>query len=187
MKKLFTLSILVGCGANPIPVDNINTFSVESATDLPTCDETRTGQLYFLEKEQQFQTCKTSGWVVVEIKGATGVAGASGTTVSAEFYCSKLATRNFAYQSITYSTGDKLIMCSVDLSTATATNVIFYKSTMAGAAISSCLVSADLDTPTSGWWAFSETSGVRKTVYSDSSSGSNGTTVTFATNDCDTY
>ena len=55
-----------------------NVHFAATAADLPTCDEDTNGRLYYVEADNQFQVCKTSGWSVIEIQGEDGVDGVAG-------------------------------------------------------------------------------------------------------------
>ena len=57
-------------------LDDWNVHFAATAADLPTCDEDTNGRLYYVEADNQFQVCKTSGWSVIDIQGADGVDGA---------------------------------------------------------------------------------------------------------------
>ncbi|MED6338029.1 MAG: hypothetical protein VYC12_03280, partial [Candidatus Thermoplasmatota archaeon] len=59
-------------------LDDWNVHFAATAADLPTCDEDTNGRLYYVEADNQFQVCKTSGWTVIDIQGAAGAAGADG-------------------------------------------------------------------------------------------------------------
>ena len=47
-----------------------------TVADLPDCDEITNGRLYYVEDNNQFLVCKTTGWNVIVIQGADGVDGA---------------------------------------------------------------------------------------------------------------
>tara|TARA_B100001559_G_scaffold130314_1_gene109650 strand:- start:2581 stop:4701 length:2121 start_codon:yes stop_codon:yes gene_type:complete len=55
-----------------------NVHFAATAADLPTCDEDTNGRLYYVEADNQFQVCKTSGWTVIDIQGADGSDGMNG-------------------------------------------------------------------------------------------------------------
>ena len=52
-------------------LDDWPTYYVPAATDLPTCDSTTLGRLYYVEADTNFQACMSTGWEVVEIGGST--------------------------------------------------------------------------------------------------------------------
>ena len=49
-------------------------FAVNAA-DLPTCNEDTNGRLYYVESDNEFQVCKSTGWEIISIKGTDGVDG----------------------------------------------------------------------------------------------------------------
>ena len=55
-----------------------NVHFAATAADLPTCDEDTNGRLYYVEADNQFQVCKTSGWSVIDIQGSDGQVGVDG-------------------------------------------------------------------------------------------------------------
>ena len=59
-------------------LDDWNVHFAATAADLPTCDEDTNGRLYYVEADNQFQVCKTSGWSVIDIQGADGADGVAG-------------------------------------------------------------------------------------------------------------
>jgi hypothetical protein len=52
--------------------DDWNVHFAATAADLPTCDETTNGRLYYIESGAQFQVCKTTGWEIISIQGPVG-------------------------------------------------------------------------------------------------------------------
>ena len=64
---------------NEVQLDDWNVHFAATAADLPTCDETTNGRLYYIESGAQFQVCKTTGWEVITIQGPDGANGADGT------------------------------------------------------------------------------------------------------------
>lgn len=50
--------------------DDWPTYYVPSASDLPTCDATSLGRLYYVEADTNFQACMSTGWQVVQIGGS---------------------------------------------------------------------------------------------------------------------
>ena len=55
-----------------------NVHFAATAADLPTCDADTNGRLYYVEEDNQFQVCKTTGWEVITIQGADGADGNDG-------------------------------------------------------------------------------------------------------------
>ena len=66
--------------------DDWPTYYVATANDLPTCDSTTQGRLYYVEADTNFQACMSAGWQVVEIGGSNAnVILNSAPIVSANF------------------------------------------------------------------------------------------------------
>ena len=63
---------------NEEQLDDWNVYFAATAVDLPTCDETTNGRLYYIESGAQFQVCKTAGWEVITIQGPDGPSGQDG-------------------------------------------------------------------------------------------------------------
>jgi len=61
----------ISTGGDPIVPgelpDDWPTYSVPTVNDLPTCDSTTLGRLYYVESPPQFQVCKSSGWAVLDL------------------------------------------------------------------------------------------------------------------------
>ena len=51
-------------------LDDWPTYYVPAASDLPTCDSSTLGRLYYVEADTNFQACMSTGWEVVEIGGS---------------------------------------------------------------------------------------------------------------------
>jgi len=67
---------------NETPIETLDDWQVHfaaSSSDLPQCNDDTNGRLYYVEADGEFQVCKTSGWEIIEISGADGVAGNDGT------------------------------------------------------------------------------------------------------------
>ena len=52
--------------------DDWPTYYVPSAGDLPTCDSSTLGRLYYVEADTNFQACMSTGWQVVQLGGNGG-------------------------------------------------------------------------------------------------------------------
>jgi len=50
--------------------DDWPTYYVPTSNDLPTCDSTTQGRLYYVEADVNFQACMSTGWQIVEIGGS---------------------------------------------------------------------------------------------------------------------
>ena len=68
-----------GSGGLSETLDEWMVHYAQTVNDLPTCDSTSHGRLYYVENNSEFQVCKTSGWTVINITGPQGLAGANGT------------------------------------------------------------------------------------------------------------
>ncbi len=64
--------------AGPAGEDGSSLHMVSSSADLPNCDSTHLGQIYFVSEEGAFQVCSTNGWAVVDLTGPEGPAGSDG-------------------------------------------------------------------------------------------------------------
>jgi len=51
-------------------LDDWPTYYVPAVSDLPTCDSSTLGRLYYVEADTNFQACMSTGWEVVEIGGS---------------------------------------------------------------------------------------------------------------------
>ena len=52
--------------------DDWPTYYVPTSGDLPTCDSTILGRLYYVEADTNFQACMSGGWQVVQLGGSGG-------------------------------------------------------------------------------------------------------------------
>jgi len=83
--SLFTLNACNNGGGSsgsvqPItPASPWNSYAVTSAADLPTCTGDIVGRLYFLETENEFRVCKSTGWTTIVINGTSGTNGSDGS------------------------------------------------------------------------------------------------------------
>lgn len=80
IKTLFVYLLLVSCssgggsGGNSVVKPEVPTqsepwksHSVEQLSQLPACDEDKLGHLYYVESNLNFQSCKSTGWEVINI------------------------------------------------------------------------------------------------------------------------
>lgn len=51
-------------------LDDWPTYYVPAASDLPICDSSTLGRLYYVEADANFQACMSTGWEVVDIGGS---------------------------------------------------------------------------------------------------------------------
>ncbi|MDP7003963.1 MAG: hypothetical protein QGG21_02965 [Candidatus Thalassarchaeaceae archaeon] len=84
---LMTASTLSGClGSDDGPVEDEspdeledwNVYLVQSISDLPACDSTKDGRLYYVSMTSGFQACSGGSWSSIDLTGPTGPAGADG-------------------------------------------------------------------------------------------------------------
>ena len=79
---------LVACGSsdNSTTSQNSDDGSVQlygakvatSASNLPTCDSTQVGQLFYVLADEEFQFCSSEGYQSIDLRGSTGANGADG-------------------------------------------------------------------------------------------------------------
>src|SRR5689334_18197581 len=63
----------------PVPPEsNSNAWAVASEMDLPTCDASRRGHIYFVESNETFHVCRSDGWATIELSGRDGEDGKDG-------------------------------------------------------------------------------------------------------------
>lgn len=158
------------------------TFSVTSATDLPICSGGIVGRLYYIEADNTFQVCKSSGWLTLNIKGSDGL------TVVNKVQCSKSPSSvpsglRFIYSITTFSTGDVLAQCTVYEASRSYSSSAFHLSSQASGA--SCSVYYDIENPLDfGKWNFAKSGGTTSVIYDDPPASFDGFLVTFDTGDC---
>lgn len=130
--------------------------------------------------------CSTIGCGSEGPKGDPGPSG-TGLTISSGFICSKASLGYvFKYSAVIYSTGDAWVTCQIADTAFQVSASQVYKANQTGATSLSCITVFDIDsTQNYGYWSFSGSSG-KKAVYSDSGAY-NGTTVSFASSDCNEY
>ena len=61
----------ISTGGDPIVPgelpDDWPTYYVPTVNDLPSCDSTTLGRLYYIESPPQFEVCKSSGWAILDL------------------------------------------------------------------------------------------------------------------------
>jgi hypothetical protein len=84
---LMLLLIIVACGkpnkknkhdTNENVSDNYLAYIVEDA-DLPECNDTNNGKVFYIQKTNLFKVCEDSNWEELDLRGPTGSAGTNGT------------------------------------------------------------------------------------------------------------
>lgn len=115
-------------------------------------------------------------------KGDTGARGPAGATMIEQKLCSKLdisALSIYRYEIVTWSTGVFSVNCSVTGSVGQYSADFFVDDSSA-----ICIVGADIDSPSAGYWQFTNASNVASTTYHDSGSTHDNYTYTFVNADC---
>jgi hypothetical protein len=114
------------------------------------------------------------------LSGVAGDPGAPGVVLSAAFCEGQssaiggLALR-YQYQVVAYSTGDKLIMCSITDETRETSSAAYCRYGFPCQTGSKCVVSYDVDTPSSGVFSF-RTESRRRSPFSTATTPARGTT-----------
>ena len=82
---LMTASALSGCSGTdddleekPGALEDWNVFLVQSSSDLPTCDSSTDGRLYYISYESGFQVCSGGSWELIDLTGSDGAQGPAG-------------------------------------------------------------------------------------------------------------
>ncbi|RZD51279.1 MAG: hypothetical protein CXT66_02205 [Methanobacteriota archaeon] len=82
---LMTASALSGCSGTdddleekPEALEDWNVFLVQSSSDLPACDSSTDGRLYYVSYESGFQVCSGGSWELIELTGSDGAQGPAG-------------------------------------------------------------------------------------------------------------
>ncbi len=86
LAMLMTACALSGClgfddgsdSDSPDELEDWNVFLVQSASDLPDCDSTTDGRLYYITSQPGFQTCSGTMWTTIDLTGPAGPPGADG-------------------------------------------------------------------------------------------------------------
>lgn len=111
---------------------------------------------------------------------AVTVAGANKSCVKSQ------GSTLFEYNHVTFASGEIFVSCAISDSASTYSNSDIYHSTQNGASTGACLLTYDIDAASAGFWRFENTSDAVSITYSDSGSGSNGSTISVAASDCTT-
>ena len=84
---IMTTSMLAGCMEDE-PVDDDagkdllddewDVYYVDSEDELPACESSTLGRLYYVASTAGFQTCTSAGWVSVDLTGPAGPKGPPG-------------------------------------------------------------------------------------------------------------
>ena len=82
---LMTASAFSGCSGTdehldeePESLEDWNVFLVQNSSDLPACDSSTEGKLYYVAYESGFQACSNSLWESIDLSGSDGAQGPVG-------------------------------------------------------------------------------------------------------------
>ncbi|MDG1540238.1 MAG: hypothetical protein P8Q46_01620 [Candidatus Thalassarchaeaceae archaeon] len=82
---LMTASALSGCSGTdddvddePRDLEDWDVFLVQGSSNLPSCDSTTEGRLYYVSSESGFQTCSNGSWQSIDLTGPNGDQGPAG-------------------------------------------------------------------------------------------------------------
>ena len=70
-----------GGGSDDDPTETLDdwtVYMVDSGDDLPNCNLDSLGRLYYVADVNTFEVCLTTGWSLIDIKGADGAQGPAG-------------------------------------------------------------------------------------------------------------
>lgn len=168
-----------------------NSYAISTSADLPACDSSRSGQLFYIEDINEFRTCKASGWQAISIQGAPGAAGATLTSINRCFTSHTLNGVLLAFEYTVYvmSNNDVMVDCSVSDPRSTFSRNVMYKHTQTGAQNGYCSLTYDgFDGSLSaGYWTFQYASGVPTIKYNDTGSAFDQQTYLYLASECTSY
>jgi len=82
---LMTASALSGCSGTdddleeePGTLEDWDVFLVQGSSDLPACDSSTDGRLYYVAYESGFQACSGGSWELIDLTGSDGAQGPAG-------------------------------------------------------------------------------------------------------------
>ena len=82
---LMTASSLAGCSGTdddvddePRDLEDWNVFLVQNSSDLPACESSTDGRLYYVSSESGFQACSNGAWEAIDLTGPSGAQGPDG-------------------------------------------------------------------------------------------------------------
>ena len=172
--RFFIAVILVACGSHQQPSSasvavTHNAYAASTVGDLPACDDTRRGDLFFIEADKTFRVCDATGWAVIDLQGAPGKDGTNGTNgapgkdataqslFATSLHCGgQLASTGlwFSYDAGVLKSGDVLATGSIRNNSAEISKTEFYAATQVGAATAEVLLEYDLlGTANAGYWS----------------------------------
>ena len=82
---LMTASSLAGCSGTdddvddePRDLEDWNVFLVQNSSDLPACESSTDGRLYYVSSESGFHACSNGAWEAIDLTGPSGAQGPDG-------------------------------------------------------------------------------------------------------------
>ena len=85
MTTLMIASALAGCSGTdddvddePRDLEDWNVFLVQNSSDLPACESSTDGRLYYVSSESGFQACSNGAWEAIDLTGPSGAQGPDG-------------------------------------------------------------------------------------------------------------
>ena len=84
---MMTLTALSGCSGtddeldknDPNELEDWNVFLVQSEAELPECDSSTNGRLYYLSSDSSFKACSGGSWSNIDLTGPAGADGQDGS------------------------------------------------------------------------------------------------------------
>jgi hypothetical protein len=127
-------------------------FFVQTAAELPECNEGRKGSLAYAQATSQFLACDGASWSPVPVKGEDG----TDNRVLDTIYCQgdlENTQLSFEYNAVKTAAGDVFARGSIRLTDMWVTNSAFYAANQDGAQSAAVLIGADVvGTANHGFW-----------------------------------
>jgi hypothetical protein len=88
MRNLILITMLVSCGSDnnsgqvqavKVGDNEIKSLAINTAAELPECNEANKSQLIYVIELKEFQVCDATKWAAIDIKGSDGKDGANGS------------------------------------------------------------------------------------------------------------
>lgn len=172
--------ILVACGNSKVTSpggsgpevtdDTHNAYAVATVGELPTCDDKRRGQLFFIEADEKFRVCRSTGWQVINLAEDNQQAT---SLMDASIFCGgqlQGETIWVNYSASLMKSGDIFVTGSVIGSDFEVSDSAFYARQQNGAATAKVLITFDLaGDSNAGYWALSldRATLITSVVYND--------------------
>lgn len=171
---------LVACGSNKVTTpggsgpavsdDTHNAYAVATVGELPTCDEKRRGQLFFVEADEKFRVCRSTGWQVINLANDNRP---EASLMDASISCGGQLQGETIFVNYTANllkSGDVFVTGSVIGNDFETSDSAFYARQQNGAATGRVLITSDLaGDSNAGYWALSldRITLVTSVVYND--------------------